>query len=97
MSRTQASGRIGTYMVSALLKTRKHNVTAITRPESTVEAAAGVTVKRVDYSSQDSLVSALQGQDALIITLGASSPNDKQNKLISAAAGAGVPWVFPNQ
>jgi len=42
-------------------------------------------------------VSALKGQDALVITLAVTSPPDTQAKLIAAAAEAGVPWVLPNE
>lgn len=40
---------------------------------------------------------ALQGQDALVITLSVMAPKDQQAKLITAAADANVPWVFPNE
>ena len=84
-------------MAEALLGTGKHTVTAITRADSTTKLPDGVQVKRVDYNNQASLVEALQGQDALIITMGAMAPQDQQTKLIEAAAAANVPWVFPNE
>lgn len=56
-----------------------------------------MTIKKVDYGSHASLVSALQGQDALIITLAVTAPHDQQTKLISAAAEAGVSWILPNE
>lgn len=43
------------------------------------------------------MVDALRGQDVLIITLAVTAPRDTQSKLISAAASAGVPWIFPNE
>lgn len=84
-------------MTEALLKAGKHTVTAITRIDSKSELPKGVEVKKVDYSDQSSLVEALQGQDALIITMGVMAPPDQQSKLIQAAADASVPWVLPNE
>ncbi|RDW89295.1 hypothetical protein BP6252_01327 [Coleophoma cylindrospora] len=92
-----AGGNIGSYIVAALLANGHHNITALTRPESTSVFPAGVTAKHIDYSSQPSLVSALQGQDALIITMAATAPPDQQTSLIRAAAEAGVRWVMPNE
>lgn len=54
-------------------------------------------IKKVNYEDQDTLVEALQGQDALIITLGVFTPPDTQTKLIEAAATANVPWILPNE
>ena len=42
-------------------------------------------------------VTALQGQQALIITLSSTSPASTQTNLINAAATANVPFVFPNE
>ncbi|KAJ6599802.1 putative isoflavone reductase family protein [Mycena vulgaris] len=92
-----AGGRMGTYMVDALLKTGKHHITAITRADSTSQLPAGVEVKKVDYEDSASLVDALRGQDALIITMSVMSPPGQSAKLIEAAAAAGVPWVLPNE
>lgn len=84
-------------MTEALLKTGKHTVTAVTRIDSNSTLPEGVEVKKVDYDNPSSLVEALQGQDALIITMGAMAPPDQQTKLIQAAADASVPWVLPNE
>jgi hypothetical protein len=51
----------------------------------------------VDYDDPVSLVSALQGQDCLIITLSVFAPRDTHGKLVRAAAEAKVPWVLPNE
>lgn len=56
-----------------------------------------VHVKKVDYSNQSSIVDALRGQDALIITMGVTAPPEQETKLIEAAAEADVPWVLPNE
>lgn len=83
-------------MVAELLKTGKHSVTAITRKDSTANFPSGVNVARVDYSSQDSLVSALKSHDFLIITLGVRVPEETHSNIVKAAATAGIPYVMPN-
>jgi NmrA-like family len=80
-----------------LLAEGKQIVTAITRADSEGSVPASVVAKKVDYSSHSSLVEALKGQDALIITLSVMAPRDQQSKLIEAAAEAGVPWIMPNE
>lgn len=82
--------------MDALLKTGKHTVSAITRAGSSSKLPGGVQVKSVDYEDPATLVEALQGQDALIITMAATAPAEIQLKLIQAAAEANVPWVLPN-
>ena len=57
----------------------------------------GVTVKQVDYEKRETLVEALQGQDALIVTLGGFAPKDLSQKLVDAAGEAGIGWIFPNE
>ncbi|KAF2102533.1 NAD(P)-binding protein [Rhizodiscina lignyota] len=90
------TGQSGKWMVEALLKNGKHNITAVIREGSSTDVPAGVTVKTVDYAKPDSIVSALQGQDCLIITLGVFAPPDTHSKLVKAAADAKVPWILPN-
>jgi len=72
-------------------------VTALTRTDSTATLPDGVIVKRIDYDDHASVVSALQGQDALVITLSTFAPRDQQEKIILAAAEANVPWVLPSE
>ena len=93
----QAGGQVGEFIVEEILKIEKHKITAITREGSTNKIPDGVHVKKVNYDDQSSLVEALKGQDALIITMGVMAPPDQQSKLIEAAATAGVPWVLPNE
>lgn len=88
---------MGAFVVEALLKTGKHRVTAISRADSKSTMPSGVEVKRVDYDQQESLVDALKGHDALIITMGAMAPPTEQRKLVEAAAAAKIPWVLPNE
>lgn len=91
-----AGGHVGAFIAQALLETKKHKVTALTRPESTSKLPEGIAVKKVNYDEHSSLVEALRGQDALIITLAVTAPRDQEAKLIRAAAEASVPWVMPN-
>lgn len=50
----------------------------------------------MSYDDEDALVSALKGQQFLIITLSVTAAHDTQSKFIQAAARAGVPYVMPN-
>jgi hypothetical protein len=89
---------MGKHITEHLLKTGKHVLTAITRPNSTNKLPEGVKIVRVDYSGEDdmTLVEALQGQQVLLITMAVTAPKDTMGKLIRAAAKAGVPYVLPN-
>ncbi|KIW93795.1 uncharacterized protein Z519_05110 [Cladophialophora bantiana CBS 173.52] len=69
-------GRIGKRMTKALLKTGRHKVTALTRPESTTKPAEGLVVKKVDYNDHAALVEVLKGQDVLIITMAVMAPKE---------------------
>ena len=53
--------------------------------------------KQVDYSNPETLVNALKGQEALIITLSGMAPQDTETKLVHAAGEAGVPWILPSE
>jgi hypothetical protein len=87
---------VGSYIVAELLKTGQHTVTAVTRGGGGDQLPAEVKVAKVDYDSHESLVEALKGQDALIVTLAVTAPPDTESKLIEAAAAAGVAWIVPN-
>ncbi|EED15854.1 conserved hypothetical protein [Talaromyces stipitatus ATCC 10500] len=93
-----AGGNVGSYIANALLKTGKHTVTAITRHNSQNKLAEGIISKEIDYEKPETLVDALRGQDALVITLSGYSPiQETEEKLVRAAAEAGVPWILPNE
>ena len=91
-----AGGQVGQYIVQELLKTGKHEVTAISRTGSKSSLPKGVKVAPVDYNDEKTLVEALKGQQFLFISVSLAAPQDTQDKLIRAAAQAGVPWVMPN-
>jgi hypothetical protein len=91
-----AGGRIGEYIAKELVQRGKHKVTAITRADSTSKLPEGLPVVKVDYNDPSTLVDALRGQDALIITMAVTAPPDTEDKLVRAAAEARVPWVMTN-
>jgi uncharacterized protein YbjT (DUF2867 family) len=57
----------------------------------------GIEVTKIDYNKHETLVEALRGQDALVITLGGMTPKDIDQNLINAAGEAGVRWILPNE
>ncbi|KAK3938755.1 putative oxidoreductase protein [Diplogelasinospora grovesii] len=89
------SGRLGPAILDQLLQ-HNFDVTVLTRQESTATFPAAAKVQRVDYSSKESLVSALQGQDAVVSAI-ANSALDKQLLLIDAAVEAGVRRFLPSE
>ncbi|PKY06804.1 NAD(P)-binding protein [Aspergillus campestris IBT 28561] len=91
-----AGGTIGSNIVTSLLQTGKHTITALTRKDSTNTLPAGVLVAPVDYADEATLIAALKDQQFLIITMAPTAPRDTHSKLVQAAAKAGVPYVMPN-
>ncbi|KAJ4156232.1 hypothetical protein NW754_007856 [Fusarium falciforme] len=91
-----AGGSIGQHLAKALLGTGKHTVTAITRAGSTSKIPSGAKAVAVDYEDEDSIVAAIKGQQFLLISMSTAAPRGTQEKLIQAAAKAGVSWVMPN-
>ena len=84
-------------MTEALLGTGKHTVTAITRADSQSDLPEGVIIKKIDYAKPETLLEALRGQDALVITLAGMISEDIQTQLINAASEVGVGWILPNE
>lgn len=94
----KATGNSGRFMTEALLKTGKHTITALTRDSSSSQKFPdGVVPKVIDYSRPETLVEALRGQDALIITLSGRAPEGTELQLVQAAGEAGVKWIMPNE
>ncbi|OGM49655.1 oxidoreductase CipA-like [Aspergillus bombycis] len=91
-----AGGTVGKPIAQELLNTGKHTVTALTRAGSQSTLPEGIQTVLVDYHDEASLLSALEGQDALIITLSITAAPDTQSKIIQAAAKAGIKYVMPN-
>ncbi|GLB07630.1 hypothetical protein AtubIFM57258_002978 [Aspergillus tubingensis] len=91
-----AGGTVGFHMATELLKTGKHTVTALTRADSTNKLPEGVQIAHINYNDEASIVSALKGQQFLIITMSPTAPPDTHSKIVQAAAKAGIPYVMPN-
>ncbi|KAI1763523.1 NAD(P)-binding protein [Hypoxylon sp. FL1150] len=90
-----AKGNVGEPILEQLLKAG-FQVTVLTRPDSSSTFPSNVTVKHVDYDSVDSLTAALQGQDALVVTI-THTALGKQHNLIEAASKAGVKRFLPSE
>ncbi|KAI1850103.1 hypothetical protein JX266_004482 [Neoarthrinium moseri] len=88
------AGSVGAPIVASLLATGIHQVSVITRAESTAEFPASVRVHRSGYADEDALAAALAGQHVLVLAL-AYTAYDAQVPLIKAAARARVPYVVP--
>ena len=93
----QVGGNCGSFITASLLQTGKHTITAITRVDSQSKLPEGVSSKKVDYSKPETLVEALRGQDALVITLSGHVSKEAERLLINAAGEAGVGWILPNE
>jgi hypothetical protein len=96
----QAGGQLGKHLTEHLVESKKHTVTAITRPNSTNKLPDGVQTVRIDYTSEaesdvSALVDALRGQQVLVITMNVLALSAITN-LVRAAAKAGVPYILPN-
>ncbi|KAF2865760.1 putative oxidoreductase CipA [Massariosphaeria phaeospora] len=92
-----AGGQVGKFVVEELLKKNSFKITAITREDSTNEPVPGVHVAKINYADPSTIVNALKGQDALIITMNVRAPPEQHAVLTKAAAEAGVPWILPNE
>ncbi len=71
-------------------------MTALTRGDSGKSFPDGVAVKKVDYTSVDSLKEALAGQDAVVSTLGSFAIGSQQ-PLVDAAVAVGVRRFLPSE
>lgn len=81
-----ATGNLGPYILDALVSAG-FDVTVLTRDASKAKLPANVKAVTVDYSSQNSIVSAIKGHDVFICNL---PQHDQQPALIDAAIAAGV-------
>ncbi|KAH8587740.1 hypothetical protein B0O99DRAFT_584061 [Bisporella sp. PMI_857] len=89
-----ASGNLGPHVFKALFNAN-FQVTVLTRGQKSVTYDPSIKVLEVDYTSIDSLTSALQGQDAVVSTIGLEALED-QTVLIDAAIAAGVKRFIPS-
>ena len=91
-----ATGSVGGHITEHLLKTGQHVITALTRADSKSKMPEGVKVAKVNYMDESTVVDALQGQDALIVTMNNTNLGAVAT-LIEAAAKADVKWIMPNE
>ncbi|KAI1329348.1 hypothetical protein F5Y16DRAFT_409250 [Xylariaceae sp. FL0255] len=90
-----ASGKLGPAIVSSL-RTAGFEVSVLVRDPNKQSFPAGVTVLHVDYTSSDSLVAALTGQDAVVSALSGPACGEPQLLLVDAAAKAQVKRFIPS-
>ncbi|EIN03752.1 NAD(P)-binding protein [Punctularia strigosozonata HHB-11173 SS5] len=90
-----ASGNIGSPVVEQLLAA-KFEVIALSRSGDSSKLPSGVTVRKVDYDSVESLVAALKDVNAVVSTVGAAAV-PSQTTLIDAASIAGVKRFIPSE
>lgn len=91
-----ASGSLGSVVFKKFVESGNFNIRVLKRAGSASEFPAGTDVVEVDYSSLESLKSALQGQDAVISTL-TTLAIDAQLTFIEAAIAAGVQRFIPSE
>ena len=91
-----ATGHIGKPLFDALYALGTKTITVVTRESSTHTFPSDVKVAKVNYDSHDSIVSALKGQEFLVISLSVMGPQDLHGKVCKAAGEAGVPYIMPN-
>ncbi|KAL8822621.1 MAG: hypothetical protein Q9191_006644 [Dirinaria sp. TL-2023a] len=94
------SGQVAREVIDALLATRKHEITVLSRKEASIkDALPRVHWRVVDYNNQPDLVEALRGIHTLLSFLQLlSDPESKSQKnLIDAAIAAGVKRFAPSE
>ncbi|KAF2636539.1 isoflavone reductase family protein-like protein CipA [Massarina eburnea CBS 473.64] len=89
-----AGGNLGPSILHAFLKHSPYNVSVLSRQESTSTFPSEVKVLKADYTSIDSLTTALKGQDAVISLVGRP---DAQQILVDASIAAGVQRFIPSE
>ncbi|KAJ3494483.1 hypothetical protein NLG97_g4050 [Lecanicillium saksenae] len=91
-----ATGQLGKFVISELLKSNGHKITALTRFGNQSALHHDVKQIPVDYDDEMALVSALQGQQLLIIILAVSASSEVHSRIVKAAGKANVPYIMPN-
>lgn len=88
-----ATGNLGPSIVNELVN-QGFEVTVLTASGNTSGLPSANKVIKVDFSSQDSVISALKGQEAFISAI---PKHDEQPALIDAAIAAGVKRFIPSE
>ncbi|KAI1184070.1 hypothetical protein F5B17DRAFT_413509 [Nemania serpens] len=89
------TGNLGRVAVRELVDAG-FTVTVLTREGSAPTVPDGVALKVVDYTSVESLTTALEGQDALVSVIGTVAVGG-QRPLVDAAVAAGVRRFIPSE
>lgn len=90
-----ANGRLGPYILQALLESGSFQVSVLTRASSKSTYSSNVNVLKTDDDLPfDQLVQALRGQDALVIAF-AGTQKDNSIKLANAAFEADIKHIIP--
>lgn len=71
----------------------------VTRESSSTKFPSdpSIIVKSANYDSHDSLVSALSGNEAIVLMLSFEAIGQAQLQIIDAAADAGIKWILPTE
>ncbi|KAF7187616.1 Pinoresinol reductase 1 [Pseudocercospora fuligena] len=88
-----ATGNLGPAVVEQLVNAGL-DVTILSQSGKTTGLPSSVKVTRVDYSSQDSLISALKGNEAYVCLV---PDHGSQPALIDAAIAAGIQRFIPSE
>ncbi|KAK5051504.1 hypothetical protein LTR84_003156 [Exophiala bonariae] len=95
------SGQVAREVIDALIATKKHEITILSRTEATSKTfpPAGTKWQAVDYSDIPSLTAALQGTHTVLsfIQLLSDPEQTAQKNLVDAAVGAGVKRFAPSE
>ncbi|KAJ4393872.1 hypothetical protein N0V93_003088 [Gnomoniopsis smithogilvyi] len=90
------TGAIGTPIVQELVD-QGFQVSVLTRGSKEGNLPKGVTIKTVNYDDEESLKSAVAGQDAVVSTLGSAALGPQQQKLADVAFALGVKRFIPSE
>ena len=91
----QGGGNLGKFIVESLLRDN-FAVTVISRLDSTTNVSSAVNIKKVDFNSEESLIAALAGHDALVCVIGTMATGE-QLRLVDAAVAAKIKRFIPSE
>ncbi|PLB52197.1 NAD(P)-binding protein [Aspergillus steynii IBT 23096] len=93
------SGQVAKEVIDALLATKKHDITILTRNVSAPNGSSGITWRTVDYNDKSNLTEALRGTHTVLsfVQLLTDPEQKSQKNLIDAAIAAGVKRFAPSE
>ncbi|CAJ0545128.1 Ff.00g086010.m01.CDS01 [Fusarium sp. VM40] len=89
-----ATGQLGSRILTALVNLGHFNITILTRNAAPTSFPEGVITREVDYTSTESLVDAIRGQDAVIDSTH-SYESEGPRRLLDACVEVGVYRYIP--